>query len=67
MTLSIRPNNNPNHHMWLNNGSWWLSVVAHRDDYTKERIRRPLGTNDVNEARRRRDELMANWNRKEAA
>jgi hypothetical protein len=30
MKLSIRPNKNPNHHMWLNNGSWWLNVVEHR-------------------------------------
>jgi len=67
MSLSIRPNNNPNHHLWMNNGSWWLQLTEHRDDYTKQRIRRPLGTKDVIEARRRRDALMANWNRKEAA
>jgi hypothetical protein len=67
MSLSIRPNNNPNHHLWMNNGSWWLQLTEHRDDYTKQRIRRPLGTKDVIQARRRRDALMANWNRKEAA
>lgn len=67
MNLSIRPNKNPNHHLWLNNGSWWLNVVEHREDYTKQRIRRPLGTKDVNQARRLRDHLMENWNRKEAA
>jgi hypothetical protein len=67
MKLSIRPNKNPNHHLWLNNGSWWLNVVEHREDYTKQRIRRPLGTKDVNQARQLRDELMTNWNRKTAA
>jgi hypothetical protein len=36
-------------------------------DYTKQRIRRPLGTKDVNQARRLRNELMINWNRKTAA
>ena len=58
-TLSIRiDEQNPNHHMWLNHGWWWVHYVVHRGN-RKERIRRSLQTRDLDAARRKRDELFA--------
>ena len=49
---------NPDHHLWNNNGTWWFHCTVHGADYTSRRIRRSLGTRDVGEARRRRDEIL---------
>jgi hypothetical protein len=49
---------NPDHNLWNNNGTWWCRYTIHKPDYTKERIARSLHTRDLNEARRRRDQLM---------
>lgn len=58
-TLSIRIDDaNPDHHLWLNHGWWWIHYVVHRGN-RKERIRRSLQTRDVAVARRRRDECFA--------
>jgi|LakMenEpi03Aug12_release.lakeMendotaPanAssembly.Ray.scaffolds.fasta_scaffold437352_2 hypothetical protein len=58
-TLSIRiDEQNPNHHLWLNHGWWWVHYVVHRGN-RKERIRRSLQTRDLDAARRKRDELFA--------
>jgi hypothetical protein len=57
--LSIRTNpENPNHHLWNNHGTWFVHYVVHPTPWTKERVRRSLGTRSVEEARRRRDELF---------
>lgn len=57
--LSIRINpENRKHHLWCNNGSWWVAYVLHFSG-RKRRIRRSLGTACVEEAIRRRDELFA--------
>jgi hypothetical protein len=48
----------PNHHLWWNRGSWWVAFTVLHDGYRQERIRRPLGTREVSEARRRRDQMM---------
>ncbi len=59
-TPSLRiDRNNPNHHLWNNNGSWWCHYTLHLPDYTKRRIRCSLGTADLDLARRRRDRLLA--------
>lgn len=50
---------NPNHHIWDNNGTWWLHYTLHLADYTKRRVRESLRTRDVEEARRRRDARLA--------
>ncbi|MDP3073167.1 MAG: hypothetical protein Q8N18_22930 [Opitutaceae bacterium] len=53
---------NPNHHLWNNHGTWFLHYTVHPTPFTKERIRRSLGTKDVLVARERRDaffELLA--------
>jgi hypothetical protein len=58
--LSVRVNpSNPNHHLWNNNGTWFIHYVVHPTPFTKERIRRSLRTKCLNEARARRDELLA--------
>ena len=60
-TLSVRVNRkNPDLHLWNNHGTWWLHYTLHMADFTKRRVRKSLGTNDVAEARARRDELFAN-------
>ena len=50
---------NPNHHLWNNHGTWFLHYTVHPTAFTKERIRRSLGTKDLVLARRRRDQLFA--------
>ena len=66
-TLSLRVNRgNPNHHLWNNHGTWWLHYTLHLPDFTTRRIRKNLGTHDLDQARERRDELFATleaeWN-----
>ena len=50
---------NPNHHLWNNHGTWFLHYTVHPTPFTKERIRRSLGTKDVRVARERRDAFFA--------
>jgi hypothetical protein len=50
---------NPNHHLWNNHGTWFLHYTVHPTPFTKERIRRSLGTKDVEVARERRDSFFA--------
>ncbi|MDB6166796.1 MAG: hypothetical protein JWQ83_1936 [Lacunisphaera sp.] len=49
---------NPNHHLWNNNGTWFLHYTVYPTPFTKERIRRSLGTKDVTTARERRDNFF---------
>ena len=59
--LSVRVNQeNPDHHLWNNHGTWWLHYTLHLPDYTKRRIRKSLGTHDLGQARTLRDEFLAN-------
>jgi hypothetical protein len=50
----------PDHHLWRNGRLFWVAFTVHLPGWRKERIRRSLGTDDVLEARRRRDVLFAN-------
>ncbi|MBI5693037.1 MAG: hypothetical protein HZC55_23420 [Verrucomicrobia bacterium] len=50
---------NPNHHLWNNHGTWFLHYTIHPTPFTKERIRRSLGTKDLEVARQRRDSYFA--------
>ena len=50
---------NENHHLWNNHGTWFLHYTVHPTPFTKERIRRSLGTKDVQVARERRDTFFA--------
>jgi hypothetical protein len=58
LSLRINPDN-PDHHLWNNNGTWWCHYTEHLPDYTKRRVRVSLGTSDLKIARRRRDELLS--------
>ncbi len=58
--LSIRvQGENPLHHLWNNNGTWWIHYTIHPDAYTKARVRRSLRTHDLATAIQRRDEILA--------
>ena len=50
---------NPNHHLWDNNGTWFIHYTVHRPDYTKARIRQSLGTKSLGAARRLRDRYLS--------
>ncbi|MEO6568181.1 MAG: hypothetical protein ABIO94_05415 [Opitutaceae bacterium] len=54
---------NPNHHLWNNHGTWFLHYTVHPTPYTKERVRRSLGTKDLNVARARRDSFFDQFDR----
>lgn len=57
--LSIRvQGENPLHHLWNNNGTWWIHYTIHPDAYTKARVRRSLRTHDLATAIQRRDEIL---------
>lgn len=49
---------NPLHHLWCNNGTWWVHYTLHFEG-RKRRIRRSLGTGTVAVAIERRDDLLA--------
>ncbi len=49
---------NPNHHLWNNNGTWFLHYTVYPTPFTKERVRRSLGTKCVTTARDRRDQFF---------
>ncbi len=47
----------PDHHLWRNGRLWWVAFTVHRG-YRQERVRHSLHTEDVAEARRRRDRAL---------
>jgi hypothetical protein len=49
----------PNHHLWRNGRFWWIAYTVIHDGWRQERIRHSLRTDDVVEARRRRDAILA--------
>jgi hypothetical protein len=49
---------NTNHHMWNNNGTWWMHYTEYPTPMTKERVRRSLKTKSVEQARLLRDEIL---------
>ena len=57
--LSARINQaSETHHLWLNNGTWWVHFTLNFDFRTR-RVRRSLGTKSLTEAIRKRDALFA--------
>jgi hypothetical protein len=59
-SLAIRLNpGNPDHHLWNNNGTWFVHYTIHPTLVTKQRIRASLGTKNLTEARSRRDQLLS--------
>ena len=58
--LSIRVNaDNPLHHLWRNNGTYWVHYTLNTFDGRIRRERRSLHTRDAETAIARRDELLA--------
>ncbi len=51
----------PNHHLWLNGRLWWVAFTVHLPGAQVERVRRSLGTDDLELARARRDALLARY------
>ena len=58
-TLAIRKTDNQDHHLWNNNGTYWVHYTEHRPDYTKRRVRRSLHTDNLGIARVLRDSLLS--------
>lgn len=50
---------NPNHHLWKNNGTWFMNCTVYPSRCTKERLRYSLETKSVQVARARRDAVFA--------
>ena len=50
---------NPNHHLWINHGTWFIHYTVHPTAFTKERVRRSLDTPLLTVARDRRDAFFA--------
>ncbi|BCS34285.1 hypothetical protein TBR22_A35150 [Luteitalea sp. TBR-22] len=48
-----------NHHLWRNGRFWWIAYTVIIDGWRQERIRHSLKTDDLTEARVRRDEILA--------
>ncbi|HLA77363.1 MAG TPA: hypothetical protein VJU18_07280 [Vicinamibacteria bacterium] len=48
----------PDHHLWRNGRLWWVAFTVHLPGWQKDRVRLSLGTDDVEEARRRRDQIL---------
>jgi hypothetical protein len=58
-TASIRVlTDNPDHHLWNNNGTFWCHYTLHFPDYTKRRVRQSLGTPCLKTARKLRDQIL---------
>ena len=49
---------NPDHHLYNNNGVWWLHYTSYPTIATSKRIRRSLKTQDVTLARQQRDTIL---------
>ena len=49
---------NLDHHIWDNNGTWWIHYTIYPTPVTVERIRSSLKTKSLPEARSRRDEIL---------
>jgi len=60
LQLSLRVSDgNPDHHLWNNNGTWFVHYTVCEPGFSGERRRHSLRTDDLQEARRRRDRLFA--------
>ncbi len=60
ITPSVRlTRRNLDHHIYNNNGTWWIHYTVHLADFTKRRIRSSLGTKDPVQARQRRDHALS--------
>lgn len=49
---------NPDHHLYNNNGTWWVHYTAYPTPATTQRVRRSLKTRCIEQARERRDAIL---------
>ncbi|NNL67740.1 MAG: hypothetical protein HKP30_15930 [Myxococcales bacterium] len=49
----------PDHHLWRNGRYWWVALTTVHEGWRQECVRCSLQTEDLAEARRRRDRLIA--------
>ena len=49
---------NPNHHLWNNNGTWWLHYTVYPTSVTSDRKRKSLKTKSLKQARLLRDNFF---------
>ena len=57
-TSEIRVSYNPSHHIWLNNGSYWVQFNTHLPDHSQRRVRQNLHTDHHGIARVLRDTIL---------
>ena len=49
---------NPDHHLFNNNGTWWIHYTSYPTPQTTQRIRHSLKTRCAKEARAKRDAIL---------
>jgi hypothetical protein len=62
--MASKPNltpTDPDHHLWRNGRLWWVAFTVHLPGWQKDRVRLSLGTDDLIEARRRRDQILRDY------
>ncbi len=60
--LALRiDDSNLNHHLWNNNGTWWIHYTIYPTPVTVERIRKSLHTKELSIARKRRDDFFEEY------
>jgi hypothetical protein len=60
--LAIRTDDrNLNHHLWNNNGTWFIHYTVYPTPVTKQRIRSSLRTKSLVQARDRRDDILSTY------
>ncbi len=57
-TLASAQREDPNHHLWRNGRYWWIAFTVHTPDYRAHRLRFSLRTEDLEDARVRRDRVF---------
>ena len=59
-TPAVRINpDNPDHHVYSNNGVWWIHYSIRTDPrFKSQRVRASLGTRSLETARERRDAIL---------
>ena len=62
LAIRIDPENS-DHHIYNNNGTFWIHYTVYPTPITAERVRKSLKTKDIKVARRRRNEIFATWPR----
>ncbi len=57
--LALRiDDSNLNHHLWNNNGTWWIHYTIYPTSVTAERVRYSLKTKNLTEARSLRNHIF---------